>query len=71
MVVAGHVGTGPNGAGSGELSRPWRNCVRQGLFLGRVAYIIARGNADVCRPLASDLTGVIGLPPSSWEPQPG
>ena len=48
MVVARHVGIRAELGRLGELSRPWRNCVRQGLFLRRVAYIIARGNADVC-----------------------
>ncbi len=69
MVVARKVGSRVKRGWLSELALPWRNCVRQGLFLRRVAYIIACGNADVCHPLASDLTGVIGLPPSSWEPQ--
>ncbi len=50
MAVVGHVGNRAKPGRLGELSRPWRNCVRQGLFLRRVAYIIARGNADLYRP---------------------
>ena len=43
--------------GSAEFSQLGRNRVREGLLLRESAYIIARGNADVCHLLIADLTG--------------
>ena len=68
MVEAPHAGNRRNGAGSANLLDLGEIASAKGCFLRRVAYIIARGNADVCRPTAFRATGVIGLPPSSWEP---